>query len=77
MFMLRSDKTLDIHGVTSPKANIVTEQVLDTMQQGQVLLVITNDRDSRRNVPDLCTHRGYRLLEQHEEGGTIFFTIQK
>jgi TusA-related sulfurtransferase len=75
--MLKSDKTLDVHGVTGPKVNIVTVQVLDAMRQGQLLRVITNDRNSKQDIPHLCTHRGYRLLEQHEEGGTLFFTIQK
>jgi TusA-related sulfurtransferase len=75
--MMKSDKTLDIHGVIGPKANIVTEHALDTMQQGQLLRVITNDRNAIQHISHLCTHRGYRLLEQYDEGGMLYFTIQK
>jgi len=51
--------------------------VLDTMQPGQSLRVITNDRTTRQSIPELCVSCGYRLLESLEEQGTLYFTIQK
>jgi len=75
--MMRSDKTLDVHGVAGPRANLMTGQVLDTMAQGQLLRVITDDQNAIQTISSLCTHRGYRLLEQQEESGTLYFTIQK
>jgi len=75
--MLKSDKTLDVHGVTGPKADSVTEQALESMHRGQLLRVITDDHSSKRRIPDLCADRGFQLLEVREEGRTLYFTIQK
>jgi TusA-related sulfurtransferase len=50
---------------------------LENMEQGQVLMVITDDRGTRESLPSLCSTCGYRLLEVEEDKGTVYFIIQR
>lgn len=77
MSSFKADKTLDVTGLSCPRPKAITMSVLDTMEPGQSLRVITNDRSTRQSIPELCVSCGYRLLESAEEKGMLYFTIQK
>ncbi len=77
LVMVNADKTLDIKGLVQPRPAIVIETTMAKLDHGQILSVITNDAGAKESIPALCSHRGYTLLETTEQGGTLYFTIQK
>jgi TusA-related sulfurtransferase len=75
--MVRTDKTLDIQGLISPRAETITGNTLAAMEPGQVLTVVTTDRTARQKLPSLCETLGCTLLELREDRGTLYFQIRK
>ncbi len=75
--MLKMDKTLDIQGVTNPTAWIMTKQTLDAMESGQVLRVVTDNRQTALCVMTLCERLGCGLPERSEDNGRLVLTIRK
>jgi tRNA 2-thiouridine synthesizing protein A len=47
------------------------------MRAGELLEVLTTDRDSLRDLPVWCRATGNRLVEQTEDGGVQRFVIRK
>lgn len=74
---IKADKTLNVRGLTGPRASLVTKSILETMEDGNILRVVASAPDIRENIASLCKGLGYELLEVAEDGGTIYFTIQK
>lgn len=77
LVMVKIDKTLDIKGLVCPRPKALTMKTLENMVPGQVLMVVTSDRSTKQSIPSLCASRGYKVLALAEDGGTIYFTIQK
>ncbi len=75
--MHRTDKTLDIKGLVSPRTELITEKMLTALEPGQVLTVVTTDRTIRQKLPLLCRILACTLLEMTEEGGALYVYIQK
>ncbi len=75
--MLRTDKTLDIKGLVSPRAEIITRKTLDSMEPGQVLTVVTTCRIVKQKMASLCQTLGCTLLDIKEEEGTLSIQIRK
>lgn len=75
--MVKTDKTLDIRGLVSPRPEAVARNTLESMGPGQVLTVITTDVTAKRKLPSLCENLGCTLLELREDGGTLYFQIRK
>lgn len=73
----RNDKTLDIKGLMGSRPEQITRETLDNMSSGQILLVISNDRNTQQSIPLLCKTRGYRLISMDEACGTFYFSIQR
>ena len=77
MPMVRTDKTLDIKGLMSPRSETVAMNTLAGMESGQVLTVVTTDMAAKQKLPPLCQHLGYTLLDMREDGGALYVQIQK
>lgn len=74
---MKTDKTLDIKGLTDQRPQEVTKDVLNMMAKGQILRVIADDEGARRTISMLCEYSGYSLLSMKEDGRIICFIIQK
>ncbi len=74
---VRTDKTLDIKGLVSPRAETVTRSTLAGMQPGQVLTVITTCRTLKHKISSLCDTLNCTVLEINEEDGNFAIQIQK
>lgn len=75
--MVRTDKTLDIKGLASPRAEIITGNTLAAMERGQVLTVVTTDRAAGQKLDSLCRTFGYTLLDLREDEGALHIQIRK
>jgi TusA-related sulfurtransferase len=75
--MLRPDKTLDIQGVASIRAGAIARQALGPMLPGQVLKLITTEKDAISSIAALCREEGYALLEEVLDGAHYSLLIQR
>ncbi len=75
--MVKADKTLDIAGTITPRAEMMTRVTLGAMEPGRVLTVVTTDRSAESKLASLCANLGCTLLEFREDGGTFTFHIRK
>lgn len=74
---MKTDKTLDIKGLTDQRPREVTRDVMNEMAKDQILRVIANDAGAKQAIAELCECSGYNLLSVEEDKGIFCFNIQK
>lgn len=77
MSQFTADKTLDARGLSCPMPSVKTALALEAMGQGQVLLILTDDPVSRKDLPVWAESTGNTLLGLEEEGATIKIYLKK
>jgi len=68
---------LDVQGVAGLRVRTLTLETLELMERGQVLKVITADKDFRKEIASLCRDEGYVLLHEAIDGSLHSFLIQR
>ena len=74
---IKPDVVLDTKGMNCPMPVLKTKKAIDTLQSGQVLVVISTDQGSKSDIPILLNRLGHELLQTNEEGGIVEFYIRK
>lgn len=77
MSQFMADKTLDARGLSCPMPSVKTALALEVMGQGQVLLILTDDPVSRKDLPVWAESTGNTLLGLEEEGATVKIYLKK
>ena len=75
--MRAPDKTLDVQGIAGLRVRTLTLETLELMERGQVLKVITADKDSKKEIASLCREEGYLLLDEVLDGPRYSFLLQR
>lgn len=75
--MRAPDKTLDVQGVSGLRVRTLALETLELMERGQVLKVITAEKDTRMGIASLCREEGYLLLDAVLDGSLYSFLIQR
>lgn len=71
------DKTLDARGLSCPMPSVKTALALEEMLSGQVLLVLTDDPVSQKELPLWAEATGNKLLRLDREDKTIRILLKK
>lgn len=71
------DRTLDAKGLSCPMPSVKTALMLEGMEAGQVLEVLTDDPVSKRDLPVWAQSTGNTLLGIKEEDKTIKIYLKK
>ncbi|AWR98447.1 sulfurtransferase TusA family protein [Metallosphaera hakonensis] len=66
----RPDQVLDLRGESCPEPQIEIVKKLNSMNQGEVLEVITDEEPMDVTIPAICKGRGYPCVSVRE--GTTF-----
>lgn len=61
---LQADAELDLRGVICPYNFVKTKLKLETMEAGQILVVLLDEGDPIRNVPRSVSDDGHIVLSQ-------------
>jgi len=72
-----SNEEIDLRGVICPYNFVKTKLKLDAMLPGQILMVLLDDGDPIRNVPQSVENEGHAILTQESLGATHRVWIQK
>jgi len=75
--MRAPDKTLDVQGVAGLRIRTLALETLGSMARGQVLSVITTEKDAKQGIAALCREEGYLLLDEVFDGSLHSFLIQR
>ncbi|WP_333653846.1 sulfurtransferase TusA family protein [Dissulfurispira sp.] len=74
---IKPDVVLDLKGLHCPMHIMKTKNALDLMKAGQIIEVISNDKNSKTDISGLCRRLGLELISTKEENGIFRFTIKK
>jgi len=77
MTKITADKILDARGLCCPMPSVKTALTLEAMGSGEVLLVLTDDPVSKKDLPIWAESTGNTLLGLTEEGRTISIYLRK
>ncbi|HLB12918.1 MAG TPA: sulfurtransferase TusA family protein [Dehalococcoidia bacterium] len=74
----QASKTIDIKGLICPYTLIETRDTLKTLEQGQVLEVISDyEPAAKTTIPSFCEKKGYPLEIVEDGAGTWQLFITK
>ncbi len=68
-------RVVDVVGFHCPVPVHETRKALSEMKSGSILEVISDDRESLRDIPALCDRMGICLVKVEEEAGEYTFRI--
>lgn len=74
---ISTDIELDLRGVICPYNFVKTKLKLETMDQGQVLVVLLDDGDPIKNVPRSVENEGHTVLAQDRVGSSYRVLIRR
>ena len=75
--MRAPDKTLDVQGIAAVRVRTLARETLELMERGQVLNVVTTEKDAKKGLVALCREEGYFLLDEVLDGPRYSFLIQR
>ena len=75
--VLKPDKKLDAGGLTCPMPLLKAKQVLNNMDSGCILEVISTDSSSMRDFEVFSKQSGNELLESKEFDGVFTYLLRK
>lgn len=68
---------LDMQGEPCPYPAVKTLEVMESMQEGEILEIISDCPQSINNIPQDAKNHGYKVLSIDSSGPTIQYLIQK
>lgn len=69
--------TLDLRGVPCPVTWARAKTVLESLESGAKIRVLTDDPRSTRDIPGAAEAEGYAVLEIELEGATAAILIER
>jgi len=70
-------RELDLRGLTKPVPVLKTQHAINNLNNGEVLLITTTDRNTLQDMDTWCEQTGNTLLQSSEEDGEFTFIIRK
>ena len=71
------NRELDVRGCSEPIPLMSAHRAIDELHDGDVLLVITTDRDTLKDFDVWCEQTGNLLLQSSEQDSEFTFLICK
>lgn len=72
-----ADKELDARGLNCPLPILRTKKMLNTMDAGETLKVVSTDPGSVKDMEAFCNQTGNEMVSSGEESGDFVFEIKK
>jgi len=75
--MSEFDKELDTSGLNCPLPIIKAKKEINTMEQGQVLHIISTDPGAVKDFESFANQTGNQLLKSEEKDSKFYFLLKK
>lgn len=69
--------TLDTTGLCCPEPVMMVRKQIRTMQSGEVLLILSDDSATKRDIPSFCTFMDHILLESQTSSIPYSYLVMK
>ncbi|MGB3341657.1 MAG: sulfurtransferase TusA family protein [bacterium] len=73
----KPDKTIDCLGLYCPQPLLQTREQIDTLDIGEILLVITDDPAAEEDIKRFAKRTGHEIVKFEKEGDILRFLIKK
>ena len=77
MLKILEDRLLDARGLACPMPILKTAKEIKTMDEGQILKVLTTDRGSLADFPAWAADTGNEIISTEEVESVLTFLIRK
>lgn len=77
MLTIIEDRLLDARGLSCPMPILKTAKEIRSMDEGQILKVLTTDRGSLTDFPAWADDTGNEIIDTIDEEGVITFMIRR
>jgi tRNA 2-thiouridine synthesizing protein A len=74
---MEADRTLDCVGLYCPMPIVKTNREIESMSDGEVLEVLSDDKGIKSDMPAWCRKTGNECVGMEEEGGEIKVYVKK
>ncbi|MFY0597169.1 MAG: sulfurtransferase TusA family protein [Cognatishimia sp.] len=68
---------IDAIGLLCPLPVLRLRKRMMPLSTGDQIILIADDPASIVDVPHFCNQQGHQLIDSREDGGAIYFTVQK
>ncbi|CUX97230.1 sulfurtransferase TusA [Candidatus Hoaglandella endobia] len=72
-----ADKILDVRGLQCPEPLMIVRKTIRDMNDGQKLVIITDDLATTRDIPSFCRYMEHALLAQSTEHFPYLYLLRK
>ena len=73
----KTEHLLDAQGLFCPEPVMLLHKKIREINAGEVLVLISTDPSTTRDVPKFCNFLGHELLKSTESGHIFRYSIQK
>ncbi|MDX1692830.1 MAG: sulfurtransferase TusA family protein [Ketobacteraceae bacterium] len=73
---MKTSHTLDTRGLLCPMPVIRTQNMIQTLQPGDTLLVEATDPGVMHDIPAWCRINGHRILDKYQEDKVFCIYIE-
>jgi tRNA 2-thiouridine synthesizing protein A len=73
----QEDQYLDCKGLSCPLPILKTKKIMDTMNTGELLKMVSTDPGAINDMQAFTRRTGHELLESISEGGDYIFFVRK
>jgi TusA-related sulfurtransferase len=70
-------RSVDTRGTRSPGTLVEVKKVLDSMNAGEILEVLSTDNKTKNDFSSWCAKQGYEFLGAHDEEGFFKLYLEK
>ena len=74
---MKADQSLDCIGLYCPMPIVKTAEKIKQLKQGEVLVVVADDKGIKLDMSAWCQATGHEFLGVEEEGGEIKVYVKK
>ncbi len=74
---IKADATLDLRGVMCPINFVKAKLKIESMETGQVLVLLLDSGEPIQNVPKSVKEEGHKILEVKKEDGHFRLMVKK
>ncbi|WP_225639584.1 sulfurtransferase TusA [Candidatus Profftia sp. (ex Adelges kitamiensis)] len=71
------DKILDTLGLICPEPLMMVRRIIRYMEDGQTLLLITNDPSTTRDIPGFCNFMDHQMIAKNTETIPYCYLLRK
>jgi tRNA 2-thiouridine synthesizing protein A len=72
-----ADETLDLSGLKCPLPALLAKRAVTRSVRGAILEVVADDPLAHIDIPHMCRHEGFEIVETRRDGTTTHLWLRR